>query len=50
MCTKESKVGTKKRGIPCVLVRPCVLYMCVCVLVCALKDGGETVVFHSFLP
>ncbi len=26
------------------------VYMCMCVLVCALKDGGESVVFHSFLP
>lgn len=41
MCTKEIKVGTKERGIPRV-------YMCV--LVCALKDAGESVVFHSFLP
>lgn len=47
MCTKESKVGSKERRIPFVLTRPCVH---LCVLVYALKDGGESVVFHSFLP
>lgn len=26
------------------------VYMYMCVLACALKDGGESVVFHSFLP
>lgn len=32
MCTKESKVGTKKRVIPCVLVGSCVyVHVCPCV-------------------
>lgn len=32
MCTKECEVGTKERGIPCVLVRPCVhVHVCPCV-------------------
>lgn len=31
----------------CACVSMCI---CACVLVCALKDGGESVVFHSFLP